>query len=148
MQAKLLEKAGKLAVGRGSSRDEAVLNEGGCRSFSVRYNFLADGGAVATYEFGRKLPAGAIVTEVFSDEITAVTSGGAATLQLLSGAQALTDAEAYTAYVGTEERALASSAEAIKISAESELSLAIAGAAVTAGQVRFFVRFMLQNDQK
>lgn len=149
MQAKLLEKAGKLAVGRASSRDEAVLNEGGNRCFSVQFNFLEDGGAVGSKAFGRKLPAGAIVTNVYSDEIVALTSGGSATLQLKCGSQNLTGALAFdTGFASAQSQALASSATAIKISAESELSLAVAGAALTAGNVRFYVEFKLQNDQK
>jgi len=149
MQSKLLEKAGKLAVGRASSRDEAVLNEGGNRCYSVRYNFSEDGGSIATYSFSRNLPEGAIVTNVYSDEISALTSGGSATLQLQCGAQNLTDALAFdTGFASSQSQALASSATAIKISSESELKLDVAGAALTAGEVRFFVEFKLQNDQK
>lgn len=148
MRAKLLEKAGKLAVNRASSRDEAVLNEGGNRCFSVQYDFAEDGGATGTVSFGRKIPAGAIVTNVYSDEISALTSGGSATLQLKAGSTALTGATAFdTGFAAANELALASSATAIKIAADSELNLAIAGAALTAGNVRFYVEFKLQNDE-
>lgn len=149
MQAKLLEKAGKLAVGRASSRDEAVLNEGGNRCYSAQYSFSADGGAIGTYSFNRNLPAGAIVTNIYSDEIAVLTSGGSATLQLKCGSQNLTGAIAFdTGFASAQSQALASSATAIKISAESELNLAVAGAALTAGNVRFYVEFKLQNDHK
>ncbi len=138
--------AGKLATGKCNSREAAVLR------FSkqvaiVEYRFSSDGGAVGSFLFGTKLPANAVITDVYSDEVAAVTSGGAATLQLKAGSTNLTDAEAYTAYVGVEKRALASSATAIKpsASANSELSLAIAGAAVTAGTVRFAVEFYISN---
>lgn len=148
MRAKLLEKAGKLAVNRGSSRDEAVLNEGGVRSFSVQYKFSADGGTVGTKSFGRKLPAGAIVTNVYSDEIAVLTSGGSATLQLKVGSTNLTGALAFdTGFANAQSQALASSATAIKVAAESELNLAVAGAALTAGTVRFYVEFKIQNDE-
>lgn len=149
MEAKQRLKKGELAVGKISSRDEAVLSDGGSRCESVLYDFTVDTGATGTYNFGRKLPAGAIVTNVFSDEQTALTSGGSATVQLRAGTTALTDALAFdTDFTGTEEQDLASSATAIKVAAESELNAVVAGAALTAGKVRFYVRYVLQNDQK
>lgn len=148
MQAKFRVPAGTLAVGI-SRRDGAVLNESGSRTDSVRYSFAADGGAMGTLTFGRKLPKGAIVTNIYSDEISTLTSGGSATLQLKCGSQNLTGAIAFdTGFSGTQSQALASSATAIKVSAESEISLTIAGAALTAGEVRFYVEYKLQNDQK
>lgn len=149
MRAKLRETKGELAVGRISSRDEAVLSDGGNRTESVHYKFTVDKGAVKTYNFARHLPAGAIITNIISDEIVALTSGGSATLQLKVGAQALTAALAFdTGFTGTQTQALASSATAIKVTADSELNLVVAAAALTAGEVRFFVRYVLQNDQK
>ena len=146
MKAKRKLPSGKLEVGP-SRRDQAVLDAGGVRCDSVLYDFSEDGGAVGDVSFGRKLPAGAIVTKVFSDEQTALTSGGAATVQLKSGSVSLTDALAFdSGFAGVEEQALASSAEAIKLSAEGELKISIATAALTAGKVRFFVQYLLPND--
>ena len=139
--------AGQLATKKISSRDEAVLNDGGVRSESCVYDFSEDGGAAGDVSFGRKLPAGAVVTEIVSDEITALTSGGAATVQLKAGSTDLTDALAFdTDFTGTETQALASSATAIKVSSASELKITIATAALTAGKVRFFVKYLLSND--
>lgn len=145
MRAKLREKAGKLAVNRCSSRDEAVLNEGGSRSESVLFDFSNDGGAAGIYRFGRKLPAGAIVTNIFSDELSNLTSAGA-TLQFFADSTDLTDAEIYTDYAGLEERALASGADAIKISEASELNMEIAGGSITAGKLRVYFKYLLPND--
>lgn len=140
-------KAGPLAVGMISKRDEAVLNNGGVRSESVLFNFANDGGAVSTLSFKRYLPAGAIVTEIIADEMTALTSAGSATVQLKAGSTNLTGALAFdTGFAGTALLALASSATAIKISARSELTMTIATAALTAGKLRFFVRYLLPND--
>lgn len=128
-------------------REQALLDEGGVRCDSVVYDFSQDGGAVGTVTFRRQLPAGAIVTRVFSDEITALTSGGSATLQLKAGSTDLVDATAFdTGFAGTESQALASSAEAIKLSADSELQMEIATAALTAGKVRWFVEYLIPND--
>lgn len=141
--------AGKLAVGYPSRRDEAVLNAAGIRWESVLYDFSSDTGAIGTVSFGRNLPAGAIVTRVFSDEQTALTSGGSATVQLKVGTTELTGAIAFdTGFAGLDSQALDSSAEAIKVATESELNIAIAAAALTAGKVRFFVEYLLQNDSK
>ena len=130
-----------------SKREQAVLDEGGIRCDSFVYDFDQDGGAVGTISFRRLLPAGAVVTRVFSDEITTLTSGGSATLQVQAGSTDLTDAIAFdTGFAGTENQALASSAEAIKISSESELRMSIATAAVTAGKVRFYVEYLVAND--
>lgn len=140
-------RSGKLAVGFPSKRDEAVLDAMGSRMESVLYDFTQDTGAVATLSFGRHLPAGAIVTGVHSDEITVLTSGGSATLQLKAGATALTDALAFdTGFLSAQTQALASSATAIKLAADSELKLTIAAAALTAGKVRFYVRYLIAND--
>jgi hypothetical protein len=149
MEARRKLPAGKLAVGYPSQRDEAVLNAGGIRCESSVYDFSSDAGAVGTISFGRHLPAGAVVTRVFSDEQTALTSAGSATVQLKAGSTNLTDAlEFDTGFAGVQSQELASSATAIKVAAESELNIAIAGAALTAGKVRFFVEYLLQNDSK
>lgn len=139
--------AGKLAVGNPSRRDEAVLNAGGLRCESVLLDLSSDSGAVGTVNCQRQLPAGAVVVRVLSDELTALTSGGAATVQLKAGSTNLTDALAFdTDFTGLDSQALASSAEAIKVSSASDLSVAIAAAALTAGKVRFFVEYLLPND--
>lgn len=146
MKAKRKLPSGKLVVGP-SRRDQAVLDAGGVRTDSVLYDFSSDGGAIGNVDFGRILPAGAIITAVYSDEITALTSGGAATVQLQAGAIDLTDAIAFdTGFAGSESQALASSATAIKISADSELKIDIATAALTAGKLRFYVEYRLPND--
>lgn len=145
MQARPKLKSGKLAVGYPSRRDEVVLDCGGIRADSVLWDFSSDGGAVSTISMGRLIPNGAIVTKVILHEITSVTSGGSATLQVLAGATALTDAIA-VASIATGVPALASSATAIPLAADSELKLAIAVAALTAGKLRMLVEYVLPTD--
>lgn len=130
---------------RASKREAGILKNFAKQSQTVLYSFAADGGAVGTFAFGVKLPSGAVITNVYSDEQTNATSGGAATLQLMAGATALTDAEAFSAFAAAQSRALASSASAIKISADSELKLAVAGAALTAGKIRFAVEYYVSE---
>lgn len=136
--------AGKLSVGIISSRDEAVLNSSGERTESVQYNFLRDGGAVATYMFGRNIPEGAIITSLLTDEITAVTGNTSVTLR--AGTTALTAALDLTATSGIQAPALAGSVAGIKMTADSELNIVVAGTAITAGNIRFYVTYKLPND--
>lgn len=144
MQARQKLDAGKLAVGYPSSRDEAVLNAGGARCESVLWDFSLDGGAVGDISFGRKLPAGAIVTRVVTDELTAVT--GADEITLKAGSTSLTGALDLTASSGVNGQTLAGSATAIKVASASTLLITIATNAATAGKVRFYVEYLLQND--
>lgn len=146
MQALKKLNAGKLAVKKISRREEAALDKGGIRVASALYDFSSDGGAVGSITFGRLLPAGAVVTRVFADELTNVTSGGSATIQLKAGSTNLTGATAIASFSGLTAPALDGSAAAIKLSADSELQIAIATAALTAGKVRFFVEYILAND--
>lgn len=143
MQAKRKLPAGKLEAGP-SRRDQAVLNAGGSRCESVLYDFSEDGGAVGTLSFGRRLPAGAVVVRVFTDEQTAVT--GATDVDLVAGSTDLVTAIDFTGDAGLQSRALAGSADAIKVSTESELKMVINTNAATAGKVRFFVEYLLPND--
>lgn len=144
MLAKSKEKSGKFAVGHPSKRDEAVLDAGGCRVTSVLWDYSSDGGAVGTISFGRLLPSGCIVSKVWTDEQTAVTAATSITLK--AGSTALTGALDLTASSGIQNPALAGSAAGIKLSADSELNIAIATTAATAGKVRFYVQYLLAND--
>lgn len=145
MQARPKLKKGLLAVGYPSHRDEAVLSAGGQRCESVLYDFSSDGGAVSDISFGRMLPADAVIIGIVLHEITNTTSGGSATLTIKAGSTSLSDAIAVAA-VATGTTPLASSATAIPLAAESELKLTIAVAALTAGKIRIFVRYLVPND--
>ena len=144
MRARKKLESGHLAVGFPSRRDEAVLDAGGSRCESVLWDFSQDGGAVGTISFGRYLPADAVVIGILTDEQTAVT--GATSITLKAGSTALSGAIDFTGDAGVQSRALAGSAAGIKISAASELNIAIATNAATAGKIRFFVRYLLPNN--
>jgi hypothetical protein len=111
------------------------------------YDFSVSGGAVGDITLASSaIPAGAVITRVFHEELTNVTSGGSATVTLKAGATALTDAVAIATFSGVKSEALASSATAIKVSAASDLKITIATAALTAGKVRFYVEYMISQD--
>jgi len=135
-----------LAIQKTAKRDQSGRIN---RVAKAIWDFSVDGGAVSTISLGEVLPKNAIIQEVFADVLTACTSGGSATLQLKAGTTALIDATAYDSgfdATGPDEYALASSATAIKLSAASELKLAIATAALTAGKVHFMVQYCLSES--
>lgn len=139
MKSPLRTEAGLLAEGRTNKREAAVLQFAKQLS-ACTWDFSVDGGAVGTISFGQSLPANAIVTNVWTDEETAVT--GATSVTLNAGATALTGAVNFTADAGIQSRTLAGSAAGIKVTASSELNIAIATNAATAGKVTFYVEWM------
>lgn len=132
--------AGNLATGKISTRDEAVLNDGGKRCESFVYDFGQDG--AADFNSGRLLPEGAIVKALTFDTQTAVT--GATDAVIKAGSTALTAATDLTALSGIATIALTDT-DGIKLSAASELNLDFT-AAPTAGKFRLFVEYLLPND--
>lgn len=135
--------AGPLAEGRCNKREAAVLAKFAKQMASVLWDFSADGGAVGTISFGTQLPANAVITNLYTDEQTAVT--GATDITLKAGSTALSGSIDFTGDSGVNSRALAGSATAIKLSSASELNIAIATSAATAGKVRFAVEFYISE---
>lgn len=152
MKSPLRTQAGPLAEGRTNKREAAVL-EFSSQMQSALYDFSIDAGAVGTQLFNVQLPANAVVTKITADVQTAATSGGAATFQIIAGSTNLTAATAYNSAtaginaVGVLDIPLAVTApfDAIKLSSASELQMAIAGAALTAGKVRWLVEFKISK---
>lgn len=135
--------AGPLCEGRANKREMAVLAKFGKQMAVCTWDFSVDGGAVGTYLFRTQLPANSVITNVWTDEITAVT--GATDVTLKAGSTALTGSIDFTGDAGVNSRALAGAATGIKVAAASELQIAIATAAATAGKVRFAVEFYLSD---
>lgn len=139
MKSPIRTEAGLLVYGRTNKREAAVLQFAEqCQA--VTWDFSRDGGSIGDVSFGVRLPAGAIVTAVLSDEETPVT--GATSVTLKAGSTSLTGAVDFTADAGIQSRALAGAVAGIKLSVSSELKISIATAAATAGKVTFYVRFL------
>lgn len=144
-----------LASQRTNKREAKVLEGGAMQIAQCLYDFSRDGGAVGSYAMRTKLPANAVVVSVYADVQTAATSGGSATYALTAGATSLAAATAYDSAtsginaVGVQSLPTAASSpfEAQKCSttAASELSMAIAGAALTAGKVRFTIKYFISK---
>ena len=126
-----------------NKREAGVLGKFAQQMASFLYDYSADGGAVGTYNSGISLPANAVVTKVYTDEQSAVA--GATSITLKAGSTALTGAMDLTASSGLQSPALAGAAAGIKLASASELNIAIASAAATAGKVRFAVEFYISE---
>ena len=145
MRRKNIRSSGDDRVQSLSLREAKVLDHAK-RVAVVEYDFSSDGGAAGTYNLGMRLPADAVVTNIYSSELVALTSGGSATVQLRAGSTDLSTALAFdTGFAGDQSQALAGSATAIRISASSELNMVIAVAALTAGRVKFAVEYHLSK---
>ncbi len=138
MKSPLRTEAGPLVYGKVNKREAAVLEFS--KQLSVcTWDFSKDGGAVGDISFGVQLPANAIVTNVWTDEETAVT--GATAITLKAGSTSLTGALDMTGDSGVKARSLAV-ADAVKLTSASELKITIATNPATAGKVSFYVEWM------
>ena len=110
------------------------------------YSFADDAGAIGDITFSTDLPANIIVTRVESNETTAFTSGGSATITIKAGATSLTGAIAFdSGFTGVNNHALAGSVDGIELTAVTTLTFTIATAALTAGICEFFVEYKLTS---
>lgn len=143
---------GRLSNGRLNSRESAVVAHHTRQMAKVIWDFSQDGGAVGDISFGLKLPANSLITSVITDEQTAVT--GADDITLSAGATALVSNVDFTADSGVHVRFQAhplltdsntdtvAAVQPIKLSAASELKIAIATNPATAGKVVFLVEYI------
>jgi len=104
------------------------------------YDFAVLGGAVSALTLDLSLPKGAIVTQLWTDALTALTSGGSATVALSAGADSLLAATAFNdaALTGTDQHLSAP----LKLTAGGQLTLTVAAAALTAGKLRVCLAYL------
>lgn len=119
-----------------------------------KYDFAVSGGAVGTInlldESGKALtlPKNAIITSAMIDVVTTFTSGGSATIALTANSAA--DIKAATAVASFSAGIMAcipvgSAATSIKLTADRNLAMAIAVAALTAGKAYVLVEFFVSD---
>jgi hypothetical protein len=104
------------------------------------YDFASMGGAVGTISLGKSLPAGSIVTQLYTDALTSLTSGGAATVAIEVGSDVLKAATAFNdaSLTGLD----AQTGLPIKTVNGGNLEVVIAGAALTAGKIRVMLAYI------
>lgn len=106
------------------------------------YSFAVDGGAQGTITTDSVIPAGAIVTAVYLDVDTPVTSGGAATIAIKGGSTTLVAATALASWADGK-LTLNGSADFIKVTSQGFMSFVIGTADLTAGVWRVGIEYML-----
>lgn len=101
---------------------------------------VAISGTVGAKPLNVKIPAGAIITDMWTDAETVLASSGSATLAISAGATALKTATAFddATLVGLDKQTVT----LVKLSVESELTVTVAAAALTAGKVNIFVKYL------
>lgn len=119
------------------------------------YDFSTRGGAVGTYNLYDEdgnvvaLPSGAIITQVYVDIVTAFTStGGTGTIALTanSSGDLLAAVDADTLSGVNAGIPVGTAATMVKTTADRNLSLAVATAALTAGKAHVFVDYVLSTE--
>lgn len=106
------------------------------------YDFATDGGAVGDIALGLKVPANVVILYATLNVRTAPTSGGAATVALkLQDAADVLAATAIASVTGLVDGVPDFAAtNAIKTTAERELTMTVAVAALTAGQIEIHLQ--------
>lgn len=121
------------------------------------YDFAVDGGAVSTIklrdaltaEVADKLPSGAIITQVYADVKTACASaGGTGTIALTANSAgdllAAVDADTKSGiFAGIP---IGTAGTMVKLTADRQISLAIATEALTAGKLYIFVEYVISQS--
>jgi len=126
-------------------------------SMKCVYDFAKQGGAIGAINLKNSaldstcvVPKGAIIRDVIVDVVTAVTSGGAATVALTTGQTAadLLGATAKTSFTLNALLAgvpVGTAATAFKLTADRTLSATVATAALTAGKLNVHVKYQISE---
>lgn len=117
------------------------------------YDYSKVGGASGTRKLkdaaggDAVLPKGAVVRQVLVDTVSALTSGGSATVAI--GVNSTTDlkgALAYGSYTGILAGVpVGTAATAVKVTATSAVTATIAVAPLTAGKINVFIEYLLSE---
>ncbi len=112
------------------------------------YDFSVSGGATGAITLlpgDDLIPANAVITSVYIDTISALTSGGSATVAI--GVNTTTDlltATAYASFTGiTAGIPVSTAATAVKTTAECNITITIGTAALTAGKFNVIAEYVV-----
>jgi hypothetical protein len=130
-----------------------IEGTGGVKTAVGVYDFAVDGGAVGTITLrgggpiGGKIPSGSVIFGGFVDIETALTSGGAATIAMQAeAANDILTAVAVASWTTGRKNVLPAptsgaltASTAVKTTAERDIKIVVATAALTAGKFRVIV---------
>lgn len=130
---------------------DLIEGQQGC--LRATYDFSVLGGAVGTVNLldpsgnAATLPDKAIVTQVYIDEVTNVTSGGSATIAIgLNTTTDLIGATAIASFTGIiAGTPTGTAATMVKATAARTITATIGTAAVTAGKLEVFIEYVVST---
>ncbi len=117
---------------------------GSAKTVSALYDFSLQGGAVGTIGLGVSLPAKAIVLEVIQDTLVAPVGVGSTAILLIGASGTLSDANLVGDTLGVKTVVPVSTLPH-KSAVGGTLGIAVSGAVLTAGKVRFFIRYVISE---
>lgn len=115
------------------------------------FDVVLQGGAIAVYELGALVPAGAIIRQAYYEVLTTFVTAGsdAGTIALKAGSTTLVTAVAVSDGSNPWDAGIkaciqvGTAATMSKISTDSNLTLTIAGQIASAGKLRLFVEYVI-----
>jgi len=138
-------------VNRGTKLSPTWASHSGVGHARAVYDFAVDGGAVSTITpvINMKIPSKAIILGGIIDIITTLTSGGSATIAVgTSAGSSTTSLKAALAVASWTAGLLAivpvfTAATMVKLTAEGQITVTVATAALTAGKFGVQVQYLL-----
>lgn len=130
-----------------------VSNLDALKCVSAIFDFGISGGAVGSYGLGVRIPKGAIIVNAFASVLTAATSTNS-TATIAVATEAANDIFTAAAVSGAPWSTtgkklaipdLATVADYKTMTAEREVTLAIAVEALTAGKINFFIMYVINT---
>lgn len=102
------------------------------------YDFAINGGDIGEISLKNSVPVGAVIKAVYTEVVSAVTSGGAPEVDIKVGSDVLASIADATALSGIELQ----TTTLTRTSAEESLVFEIKAAAITAGEVNVIVEYI------
>jgi nitrate reductase gamma subunit len=112
------------------------------KTIKATYDFAKQGGAISAIALGAQIPTGAWITRAYIKKVTAITSGGSATIALAIGGVALLAATAFDNAVFTAAVATSTVTPALTTTATG-ITATVAVAALTAGSFDVIVEYVV-----
>lgn len=110
----------------------------------AEYDFAVDGGDVGDISLGVTIPDNAIIASGFVEGITAVTSGGSATVAIkLESAADVLNATAKGSFTATGVIPCTVAAAPFKLTAQRTVTITVATAALTAGKFNVWIEYLV-----
>lgn len=129
-----------------------LINLAALRAIAVQYDFSIHGGAVGSISLRQKLPKSAILIHSVIEVLTAPTSGGSATIAVnteaagdVLTATAIGSAPWSSTGLKTATPVIGTASGYIKTTADRDITITVATAALTAGKFNIFLFYLMNT---